>query len=98
MGGPPAWGFSEVLRTRHRKNLIILRHVQRSLGMRLIPRNDRNDMWHVWGKGEVHRGSWWGNLREGYHLENPGVNGRIILKWILERCDGGNGLDQSGSG
>jgi hypothetical protein len=23
------------------------------------------------------------------HLEDPGVDGRIILKWILERLDGG---------
>jgi hypothetical protein len=39
-----------------------------------------------------------GNLSEGDHLEDPGVDGRKILKWTCERLDGGHGLDQSGSG
>jgi hypothetical protein len=46
-------------------------------------------MWHVWGRGEVHTRLKWGNLREGNHLEDPGVDGRIILKWIFDRMGGG---------
>ena len=32
----------------------------------------------------VHTGFWWGNLREGDHFEDIGVDGRIISKWIFE--------------
>jgi hypothetical protein len=39
------------------------------------------------GKREVHKGFWWGDLREADHLEDPGVDGRIILKWILKKWD-----------
>jgi len=31
------------------------------------------------GRGEVYTGFWWGNLRERFHWEDPGVDGRIIL-------------------
>jgi hypothetical protein len=34
-----------------------------------------------------------GNLRKGDHLEDPVVDGKIILKWIFERLGGGRRLD-----
>ena len=37
------------------------------------------------GRGEVCTGFWWGNLRERDHLEDPGVDGRIILSWIFRK-------------
>ena len=43
------------------------------------------DLPYVWGTGEVHTEFWWGELREGEHLKDPGLAGRIILKWIFRK-------------
>jgi hypothetical protein len=36
------------------------------------------------GRGEVHTGFWWGNLKERQHLEDLSVEWSIILKWVLK--------------
>jgi hypothetical protein len=36
------------------------------------------------GKGVLHTGVQWGNLRERDHLEDLGIDERITLKWILK--------------
>ena len=41
-------------------------------------------MWHVWWIEVLYVGFSWGNLREGHHSEDLGVDGRIILEWILK--------------
>jgi hypothetical protein len=42
-------------------------------------------MWNVWEIVDVNTGSWWGDLREGNHLEDLHINRRIILKWIYKK-------------
>jgi hypothetical protein len=45
-------------------------------------------MWHVRETGEVHTAFWRGDLRERDHLEDLGVDVRIILNWIFKKWDG----------
>jgi hypothetical protein len=48
---------------------------------------DGRGMQRVWGRGiEVF---WWGGLRERDNLKDPDVVGRIILRWIFRKWEGG---------
>ena len=46
-------------------------------------------MQHVSGRRKVYTGFWWGTLRERDNLEDPGVDGRIILRWISRKWNVG---------
>jgi hypothetical protein len=39
-------------------------------------------------RGEVYRGFWWRNLRDRDHLEDQGLDGKIILRWIFRKWFG----------
>jgi hypothetical protein len=44
-------------------------------------------MQHVWGRRELCAVFWWGIQRERDHLEDPGIDGRIILRWVFRKWD-----------
>jgi hypothetical protein len=37
------------------------------------------------GRGKVPSGFWWGNLGQRDRLEDPGLQRKIIFKWILHK-------------
>jgi hypothetical protein len=41
------------------------------------------------GRGEGYTGFRWGNLKEQNHFKDPGIDGRIILRWIFRKWDVG---------
>ena len=45
------------------------------------------------GREEAYKGFWRGTLRERGQLEDPGANGRIILRWIFRQWDVGSWID-----
>jgi hypothetical protein len=55
-------------------------------------------MWHAWDKREMCTRFWLESPKEGDHLEDQGVVGKIGSEWILGGLDWGCGLDSTGSG
>jgi hypothetical protein len=47
-----------------------------------------DQMRYGWGRGEVHAGFLWGNLGERDYLEELGVDGKILLKWVFGKWVG----------
>jgi hypothetical protein len=41
------------------------------------------------GRKEACTGFWWANLRERDHWGDPGLDGRLILGWIIRKWDVG---------
>jgi len=44
---------------------------------------------HVERRGGACTGFWWGDVREGDRWGDPGVDGRIILRWVSRKWDRG---------
>jgi hypothetical protein len=45
----------------------------------------------------MHRGFWWGDLRERHCLEYLGIDGRILFKRVFKKWSERPGVDRSGS-
>ena len=41
------------------------------------------------GRGEAYTGFWWEKVRERDNLEDAGVDGSVILRWILRKGEVG---------
>jgi len=53
-----------------------------------LKNNDVGEACSTYGRrGEVHVGFWWGNMKERDHLEDLGIDGTIILKYIFKKWD-----------
>jgi hypothetical protein len=54
-------------------------------------KNETGEAFETLGTREVYTGFCWGEIMEGDHLEDLGVDGWIILRWIFRKWIGGGG-------
>jgi len=52
---------------------------------RVIKSRDGRGMWCEWWRGEAYTWFCWEKLKEGDHSGYPGVDGKIILRWIFRK-------------
>jgi len=45
-------------------------------------------MWHIWERRVMNTEFWWTHPKKNGHLEDLGTDGRMILKWALNKQDG----------
>jgi hypothetical protein len=43
----------------------------------------------MYGERRVYTEFWWGNLKERDNLEDRGISGRMIVRWIFRKCNVG---------
>jgi hypothetical protein len=58
----------------------------------VVGRIKKNEMGEAFETFRYRRGAyrfWWGEMMEGDHLEDLGVDGWIILRWIFRKWVGG---------
>jgi len=48
-------------------------------------RSSKGEIWHVWETEEVQIVFRWRDLRERVHLEDLGINGSLLAKWIIKK-------------
>jgi hypothetical protein len=53
-----------------------------------IEKNEMDGICSTYGKRRCVTGFWWGNPRERDHLNDPCLNGMIILKWMFKQWNG----------
>ena len=76
-------------RARKQETITASRIMTDSFTFHYTRKLENNEIWvgHVtrMGRGEAYTGFWGGNLKERDHLEDPGVDGKKILRWIFRK-------------